>query len=81
MPTYEYQCGACGHRFEHFQGITESPLTRCPVCDGKVHRLISSGAGLIFRGLGFYATDYRKDSSRGKKSDSKKGSTDENDGD
>jgi putative FmdB family regulatory protein len=62
MPTYEYECNKCGHRFEKFQSITEKPLQRCPECKGKVSRLIGTGAGIIFKGSGFYATDYRSDS-------------------
>ena len=60
MPTYEYQCQKCGHVFEAFQSITDEPLKECPVCKGPVKRLISSGAGLIFKGSGFYETDYKK---------------------
>ena len=62
MPTYEYDCLKCGHVFEEFQGITDAPLTRCPKCRGKVRRRIGTGAGIIFKGSGFYATDYRSDS-------------------
>ncbi len=62
MPTYEYECTHCGHRFEAFQKITDKPLNKCPQCNNKVKRLISSGAGIIFKGTGFYATDYRKKS-------------------
>ena len=61
MPTYEYQCEQCDHRFEAFQSITAEPLSTCPKCGGKVRRLISSGAGFIFKGSGFYATDYRSE--------------------
>ncbi len=61
MPTYEYECRACGHRFEKMQSITAVPLKTCPECSKKkVVRLIGSGAGLIFKGPGFYATDHRK---------------------
>jgi putative FmdB family regulatory protein len=60
MPTYEYECTKCGHRFEYFQGIKEEPLKECPRCSSPVKRLISSGAGIIFRGSGFYETDYKK---------------------
>ena len=60
MPTYEYKCQECGHFFEAFQAITEDPLKKCPVCGGMVKRLISSGSGLIFKGSGFYVTDYKK---------------------
>jgi len=63
MPTYDYQCQACGHDFEKFQSITASPTRKCPVCGKlKVKRLIGGGGGLIFKGTGFYATDYRSDS-------------------
>jgi len=62
MPTYEYKCKACGHQFEIFQFMSDKPLTQCPVCNGKIERLIGAGGGLIFKGSGFYATDYRSDS-------------------
>lgn len=61
MPTYEYECRRCGHRFERFQSMTDEPVKRCPECRGKVNRLLSGGAGFIFKGSGFYATDYRSD--------------------
>ncbi|MFH0762779.1 MAG: FmdB family zinc ribbon protein [Candidatus Omnitrophota bacterium] len=60
MPTYEYECTQCGHSFEAFQKMTDQHLDKCPECGGKPRRLISSGAGFIFKGAGFYATDYRK---------------------
>lgn len=61
MPTYEYVCEACDHRFERFQKISENPVRTCPACGRRrAKRLISSGGGLVFRGSGFYATDYRK---------------------
>jgi len=60
MPTYEYKCDACGAEFERFQPITAEPIKRCPECGkAKVRRLIGTGAGLIFKGSGFYITDYR----------------------
>ena len=70
MPTYEYVCEKCQHQFELFQSITEPPLTVCPKekCaqdrwgKGRVKRLIGAGAGLIFKGSGFYITDYRSES-------------------
>src|ERR1043165_2634182 len=63
MPTYEYQCDACGNKFEKFQSIKAAPIRKCPKCGkNKVRRLISTGAGLIFKGSGFYITDYRSDS-------------------
>ena len=63
MPTYDYQCDACGHSFEKFQSITAPAVRKCPSC-GKlqVRRLIGTGAGIIFKGSGFYQTDYRSDS-------------------
>jgi len=60
MPTYEYECQACGETFERFQTITAKPIRRCPKCHRtRVRRLISAGGGLLFRGSGFYVTDYR----------------------
>ncbi len=59
MPTYEYLCTACGHRFEELQPINDPPLRTCPRCGEAVERLMGAGAGFIFRGAGFYATDYR----------------------
>jgi putative FmdB family regulatory protein len=62
MPTYEYKCEACGFEFEKFQSIKSSPTRKCPNCGkNRVKRLISSGAGLIFKGGGFYITDYRSE--------------------
>ena len=65
MPTYDYQCNACGHQFEKFQSITAPHIRKCPQC-GKlqVKRLIGTGAGIIFKGSGFYQTDYRSDAYR-----------------
>jgi putative FmdB family regulatory protein len=60
MPTYEYQCPA-GHEFEKFQKMTDKPRAKCPVCGKPATRKISGGAGLVFRGSGFYITDYGKD--------------------
>lgn len=62
MPTYEYRCKECGHQFEEFQSITAEPIKECPACHGKVERLISGGTGLIFKGSGFYITDYQRNS-------------------
>jgi len=61
MPNYEYECQKCGHGFEVFQKMTDPKLKRCPVCGGKVVRLIGPGAGVVFKGSGFYSTDYRSD--------------------
>ena len=60
MPTYEYECKKCGFKFEKFQNMTDKPLSKCPECKGSVRRLIGKGAGIIFKGSGFYATDHRK---------------------
>jgi len=63
MPTYDYRCDACGHELELFQSITESPKRKCPKCGKlKLQRVIGTGAGIIFKGSGFYETDYRTDS-------------------
>ena len=59
MPTYEYQCRSCNHRFERLQPITAKPTVACPRCKRPAKRLISLGAGILFKGSGFYATDYR----------------------
>ena len=69
MPTYEYKCDSCGIEFERFQRINDDPIKLCPECGGEVRRLISSGGGLVFKGPGFYATDYGSGSSRGGGSD------------
>ncbi len=61
MPTYEYECDACGHAFEEFQSMSDKPLKKCPKCKKqKLQRLIGSGAGIIFKGSGFYETDYKR---------------------
>ena len=64
MPTYDYKCGACGHLFEEFQSMKADPLKDCPQC-GKpaLKRLMAGGAGMIFKGSGFYLTDYAKSGS------------------
>ena len=76
MPTYDYVCDTCDHRFEQFQTITAKPLRKCPNC-GKnaLRRLIGSGAGIIFKGSGFYQTDYRSESYK-KAEKSEKGAPD-----
>lgn len=62
MPTYDYECGGCGHRFELFQSITERRVRKCPECGKmKAKRLIGAGGAFIFKGSGFYITDYRSD--------------------
>lgn len=60
MPTYEYECESCGHRFERFQNISDEPIENCPGCGKRVRRLIGAGAGLIVRSRGSYRTDYRR---------------------
>ena len=62
MPTYDYECQKCGYEFEAFQQMSAEPLKTCPECKGKVQRLIGTGAGLLFKGTGFYETDYRSES-------------------
>lgn len=61
MPTYDYECAKCGHEFELVQKMTDAPRKQCPKCRGKVQRKIGTGAGIIFKGSGFYITDYRSD--------------------
>jgi len=60
MPTYEYQCDACGRLFKRFQSMSDRPVETCPECGGEVRRLISGGAGFILKGSGFYRNDYSK---------------------
>jgi len=86
MPTYEYECDACGHRFERFQSIKEDPVKDCPECgEPKSRRLFGTGGAIMFKGSGFYQTDYRSesykkaakaDSDNGKSKDSSKSSGD-----
>lgn len=79
MPTYDYECTRCGHRFEKFQSISAPPAKRCPVCKGKVRRLIGTGAGLLFKGSGFYSTDYRSEGyHKAKKKEERPGSSTDN---
>jgi putative FmdB family regulatory protein len=74
MPTYQYQCKTCGNELEEFQSISEPPLVRCPKCNNDtLARVIGSGAGLIFRGSGFYLTDYKKSGPPGEPKPEKKG--------
>lgn len=62
MPTYEYQCNACGHKMEEWQTITAPPLKKCPECGkNKLQRLLGTGGAIIFKGSGFYITDYRSE--------------------
>lgn len=80
MPTYDYECSACNHKWELFQSIKAEPEKKCPACKKKkARRLIGAGAGLIFKGSGFYLTDYRsksyKDAAKADKSASEAGSS------
>jgi putative FmdB family regulatory protein len=78
MPTYDYQCDSCDHQFELFQSITASPKRKCPECGRlKLRRLIGPGAAIVFKGSGFYQTDYRSASyKKAAEADKKNGSTD-----
>lgn len=71
MPTYDYECKKCHHKFEVFQSIKDKPLSECPQCNGEVKRLIGGGMGIIFKGNGFYTTDYKKSSSTASSSSAK----------
>ena len=82
MPTYNYYCSDCDTHFSYFQKMSESPISSCENCGGKVKRLITGGTGLIFKGSGFYLTDYKNEkksedhspnSTQGKSKNSKKG--------
>ncbi|HWO88609.1 MAG TPA: zinc ribbon domain-containing protein [Gemmatimonadales bacterium] len=73
MPTYEYRCGQCGAEFEKFQKISSKPVASCPECGSKAERLLSAGAGLVFKGSGFYITDYKRSGEKKKESGSESG--------
>lgn len=75
MPTYEYICKNCGYEFEEFQSISAEPISICPKCKGRVERKISAGAGLVFKGSGFYITDYKNKENNSKNTKSAKSST------
>jgi len=62
MPTYDYICSDCNYKFDRFQSMSDEPIRICPKCGGIVHRLISGGTGLIFKGSGYYITDYKNKS-------------------
>lgn len=74
MPTYEYECANCNKTFDIFQKITDKPLDKCPKCHKKISRLIGGGGGVIFKGSGFYATDYPKSKSKSRSSKARPGS-------
>jgi putative FmdB family regulatory protein len=80
MPTYDYVCDKCGHEFEYFQSMSDELLTECPECKakGQVRRLIGCGAGIIFKGSGFYETDYKRKPSPGSSNESSSDSTSSN---
>ena len=71
MPTYEYECLSCKYEFEAFQKITDDSLKECPRCNGMVKRKISAGSGVLFKGSGFYTTDYRSENYKKKASEEK----------
>jgi putative FmdB family regulatory protein len=74
MPTYEYRCDRCEHEFEQFQSITAPPLEKCPACGKRaLRRLLGTGGGIIFKGSGFYQTDYRSESYKSAAAAEKKG--------
>jgi len=80
MPTYDYLCDSCGHKFEKFQSITARSLRKCPKCGkNQLKRLIGAGAGIIFKGSGFYETDYRSESYKEAKKKEEKPTTDTKD--
>ena len=75
MPTYEYECGKCRKRFEVFQRMTEEPLKDCPDCRSEIRRLVGTGAGIIYRGAGFYTTEYRSKSYKKREKEEKEKET------
>ncbi len=73
MPTYQYHCKKCGHEFEELQSITAAPLTHCPKCQtDNLVRVVGAGSGVIFKGSGFYLTDYKKKDNKASKGKEKK---------
>ncbi len=71
MPTYDYQCVSCSHQFEVFHAISAEPVLECPVCGSPVKRLIGGGTGLIFKGSGFYITDYKNNNKKSGRAEKK----------
>lgn len=80
MPTYQYRCKECSHEFSEFQSISADPLSACPECGGAVQRLISGGAGFLFKGDGFYTTDYRSENYKKAEKADKESSSPKSDG-
>ena len=80
MPTYEYRCPECGNEFEKFGRMSDPPVTECPSCHAEAQRKISAGAGLVFKGSGFYITDYRGDGYKKAAEGEKGGSSTSSDG-
>ncbi len=78
MPTYEYKCPKCGTRFERVQKITDPPRARCPKCRARAERQLSGGAGIVFKGSGFYVTDYKRadEKKKAKKDGAREGAKD-----
>ena len=76
MPTYDYECNSCGASFEIFQSMSDEPVSVCPDCGGDVRRLIGGGAGIIFKGSGFYVTDNKRKAASSTTSPSAGGSAD-----
>ncbi len=82
MPTYEYECDACGHRFDEFQSMSEPALRKCPECKRKkLRRLFGTGAAVLFKGSGFYETDYRSESYKSAAKADKEAGAKKSDGD
>ena len=85
MPTYDYRCKKCGHQFEAFHGINDRTVQKCPKCGGRARKVPSGGGGLIFKGTGFYITDYRskdyKEKAKAEKSKEKSGDATPSSGD
>ena len=77
MPTYNYECESCGNHFEKFQSITADAIRKCPKCGEKVKKIITAGGGIIFKGTGFYQTDYKRCSVPAGSSDGKKNNSSE----
>ena len=74
MPTYDYFCNKCDKTYEFFQSMSDAPIKNCSVCNAKLRRLVSGGTGLIFKGSGFYLTDYAKNNSENSGESNKKNS-------